>query len=67
MAEVRYTGPDDARDVPTPEGQFTFPRLEWVDVPADLARSLARQDEWELRAPKKAAKTRAANEGVTNG
>lgn len=62
MANVRYVGPDEAREVPLPEGQYVLPRLEWVDLPAEAARSLAKQDDFELEATKKAAKTRAANE-----
>lgn len=56
---VRWTGEGD-RELADP--QIVMPRLEWVDLPADLARSLAKQDGFELEAPKKAAKTRAENE-----
>ncbi len=59
---VRWTGEGD-RELGDP--QVVLPRLEWVDVPADVARSLAKQDGFELEAPKKAAKTRAANESAT--
>lgn len=68
--EVRYVGPDmggrevdvlDDDDRPTGE-TVTAERLEWVELPAKQARSLARQDSWELRGPVKAAKTRKANE-----
>lgn len=66
MANVRYVGPDEAREVPLPDGQYVLPRLEWVDLPADAARSLAKQDDFELeatkKATKKAAKTRAESE-----
>ena len=56
---VRWTGEGD-RELADP--QILMKRMEWVDVPADVARSLAKQDGFELEASKKAAKTRAANE-----
>lgn len=59
---VRYVGDDEAREVPLPDGQYVLPRLEWVDLPAEAARSLAKQDDFELKATKKAAKTRAESE-----
>lgn len=56
---VRWTGDGD-RELAEP--QVVMRRLEWVDLPADVARSLAKQDGYELEAPKKAAKTRAKND-----
>ena len=61
---VRWTGEGD-RELADP--QVTLTRLEWVDLPADVARSLTKQDGFELEAPKKAAKTRAANESADAG
>lgn len=61
---VRWTGEGD-RELADP--QVVMRRLEWVDLPADVARNLARQDGFELEAPKKAAKTRAANESADAG
>lgn len=61
---VRWTGEGD-RDLADP--QTTMKRLEWVDLPADVARALAKQDGFELEAPKKAAKTRATNEPAPAG
>lgn len=31
---VRYTGPDQARDLALPGGFITFPQGEWVDIDA---------------------------------
>lgn len=70
MARIRWTGGGDREvmvEVDDDEGtsrvvQVDARRLEWVDVPIDVARSLAKQDGWELEAVKKAAKTRAQNE-----
>jgi hypothetical protein len=61
--EVRYVGPnEEGVEVPTADGQYHLARLEWVDLPADVARGLARDNaEFELAAAKKAAKTRKAN------
>lgn len=61
---VRWTGEGD-RELADP--QITMKRLEWVDLPADIARSLAHQDGFELESSKKAAKTRAANESADAG
>lgn len=30
--QVRYTGPDDQRDLALPGGFLTFPRRVWVDL-----------------------------------
>jgi hypothetical protein len=59
---VRWIG-EGAREVPHNGEELVFERLVWVDAPRDLALSLAKQDGFELEAPKKAAKTRAANDG----
>ena len=61
---VRWTGEGD-RELADP--QITMTRLEWVDLPAEVARSLAKQDGFELEASKKAAKTRASNESADAG
>ena len=70
MANVRWTG-DGAREVMvavaddyggTRVEQVTFERMDWQDIPVDVARSLNQQDGWELQSVKKAAKTRADNE-----
>ena len=66
MAEVRYRG-DNADGVDLADPQVHLPRMEWVDVPADVARTLAKQDDFELRASVKAAKTRAKNESAEAG
>lgn len=58
---VRWTGEGD-RELADP--QVTMPHGEWVDLPAEVARSLAKQDDFELEAPKKAAKTRAEHESA---
>jgi hypothetical protein len=58
---VRYIG-DREDGVDLAEPQVHMARLEWVDLPADIARSLNEQDDFELEAPKKAAKTRAEGE-----
>jgi hypothetical protein len=42
--------------------QIDARRMEWVDVPHDVALSLNRQDGWELESVKKAQRTRAKNE-----
>lgn len=65
MARVRWTGDGDRQvmvEIEDRVEQVDFPRMEWVDVPYDTARSLARQDGWELEAARKAARTRAASE-----
>lgn len=63
---VRYCGESDAQLVPLPDGDTVeVPRMEWVDLPAELARGLAHRDDWELEASKKAAKSRAANAADT--
>lgn len=60
--EVRYIGPEqNGREVDVEGATVTAPRMEWVDLPADVARSLAKQDVWELRGPKRAAATRKEN------
>lgn len=57
--EVRYTGPlQDGVDVDTEGGTVHAARMAWVDLPTDLARSLAKQDVWELAGARKAANTR---------
>lgn len=70
MARVRWTGDGDREVMVTVEGdggttteQVDFARMEWVDVPQDVALDLNRQDGWELESVKKAQKTRAQNEG----
>lgn len=68
MARVRWTGDGD-RQVMVEVGdrveQVDAARLEWIDLPYDTARALAKQDGWELEAAKKAAKTRAQNDVTT--
>lgn len=54
---VRWTGEGD-RELAVP--QVVLPRGEWVDVPADVARALAKQDGFEVEAPKK-SKTKDEN------
>ena len=49
--------------VPLEDGsveQVVFDRMEWRDVPQDVALSLNKQDGFELESVKKAAKSRAA-------
>lgn len=71
---IRYVGTDDARDLAVAGGFLHFPRLEWVDVEEEaartgiavdhaviVARSVVKQDDWESESAKKAAKTRSAN------
>lgn len=75
MTRVRWTGDGDrevmvsveADDGSTRVEQVDATRLEWVDVPVDTARSLAKQDGWELESVKKAQRTRAANEAADSG
>lgn len=61
MARVRWTG-DGGRQVPVEvdgrREEVDAPRMEWVDVPAGVARSLNQQDGWELEATVKAKRTR---------
>lgn len=61
---VRWTGEGD-RELAEP--QVVMPRMVWVDVPAEVARNLAKQDGFELEASKKAARTRAVNESADAG
>lgn len=61
--EIRFIGPDqNGREVDIDGETVIAPRMEWVDIPTDTARSLAKQDVWELRGPKRAAATRRKNE-----
>lgn len=60
--EIRYIGPEqNGREVDVDGDAVLAQRMEWVDLPTDLARSLARQEMWELRGPKRAAATRTKN------
>lgn len=60
--EVRFIGPEqNGREVDVEGDTVHAPRMEWVDLPTDVARSLAKQDVWELRGPKRAAATRKQN------
>lgn len=54
---VRWTGEGD-RQLADP--QVTMERLEWVDLPAETARLLAKQEGFELEATVKAQRTRKA-------
>lgn len=67
--EVRYTGPlQGGVEVPWLDPDtgvaenFVLERMEWTDLPTDVARSLGKQDTFELRGPKRAAQTRKRNE-----
>lgn len=66
MARVRWTGDGDREVMVEMEdgstAQVDAARLEWVDVPQEVALSLNKQDGWELEAVKKAQRTRAQNE-----
>ncbi len=75
MAKVRWTGDGD-REVMvavdddyggTRVEQVDFPRMEWRDVPVEVARSLNAQEGWEMESVKKAAETRAANDHEKGG
>lgn len=71
---VRYTGPDDARDLAVAGGVIVCPRMKWVDVTktaADtgiaeghaeiVAREIVKQPDWELESVVKAVRTRKKN------
>lgn len=65
--QIRYTGPlADGVEVDDPETgvPISAPRMQWVDLPTDVARSLAKQDVWELAGPVKAARTRKRRAGM---
>lgn len=64
MADVRYIGDAEQVEVPLAEGQYVMPRLEWVDLPVEAARNLAKTDDFELAATVKAARTRARHEAA---
>lgn len=70
MAKVRWTGEGDREVAVELDGstvQVDAPRLEWIDVPVDVARSLNQQDGWELHSARQAQRTRAANEAADGG
>lgn len=58
MPQVRYVGPSvDGVDLADP--QVHLPRNEWVDVPAEVAKSLSSSDDFES----KTTKTPSGKEG----
>lgn len=51
MPQVRYVGPSvDGVDLADP--QVHLPRNEWVDVPAEVAKSLSSSDDFESKTTK---------------
>lgn len=79
MARLRYIGDDkDGKIVPLSGGAIECPRMKWVDLVAEAEKNHVRPEhaqvahqslitlpDWEAEAPKKAAKTRAANAAET--
>lgn len=72
--KIRYTGPDESRDLAVRGGVIVCPRMKWVDVTKEaaatgiaeghaevVAREVVKQDDWELESVVKAKRTRAKN------
>lgn len=64
--EVRYVGTNE-EGVDLTDPQVHLDRLEWVDLPAELARSLAKGGDFELDVTKKKTKAAPAADDTPSG